>query len=98
MPVVFDDRITNRDAFIANIGTGIIARGRYELANDVLALVTERTAEGIVRSGALQTGSPTERKIKRPLAPIGRLFAYSISTLERNSVRSIKNSVVETGG
>jgi hypothetical protein len=47
--------------------------------------VTERTAEGIVGSGALQTGSPTERKIKRPLAPIGRLFVSSISTLGGNS-------------
>jgi hypothetical protein len=58
MPVVLDDRIAHRDAFIADVGTRIVAGGRDKLPYNVLALVTERTAEGIVRSGALQAGSP----------------------------------------
>jgi hypothetical protein len=63
--VIFDDRITNRDAFIADVGSRIIARGRNKFANYVLAFVAKRTAEGIVRSGALQAGSPWRKKVKR---------------------------------
>jgi hypothetical protein len=44
--------------------------------------VTKRTAEGIVRSGALQAGSPIKREIERSLALIGRIFIPSISTVE----------------
>jgi hypothetical protein len=70
MTIVLNDRVAYRNAFVADIRSGIIAGGRNEFANYVLALVAERTAEGIVRSGALQAGSPWKRKVKRFLAPI----------------------------
>ena len=59
VPIVFNDRVANRNALVTNVSPRVIARGRDELTDDVLAFVAERTAEGIVRSGALQTGSPT---------------------------------------
>src|ERR1700728_4787459 len=56
--VVFDDGIANGNAFIADIGPWIIAGRGNEFTDDVLALMAERTSKGIVRSGALQAGSP----------------------------------------
>jgi hypothetical protein len=50
--------------------------------------MAERTAEGIVRSGALQAGSPTGKKVKRYLAQIERVFMSSISALEPYFVSS----------
>jgi hypothetical protein len=41
--VVFQDRITYRDAFIADIGPRVVARGGDELSDYVLTLMTKRT-------------------------------------------------------
>jgi hypothetical protein len=69
MAVVLNDGIAYGDAFVANIGARIIAGGGDEFANYILTLVTKRTAEGIVRSGALQESSPKLRRIKRLRTP-----------------------------
>jgi len=68
--VILDDGITNRYTFVTDIGAGVITRGGNEFTDYVLAFVAERTAEGIIGSGALQAGSPVLRleKIKRSLA------------------------------
>jgi hypothetical protein len=71
VPVIFDDRVANRYAFVAYVGPGIVTRRRNEFADDVLALVAERTTERVIGPGALQTGSPTYEKIKRSLALTG---------------------------
>jgi hypothetical protein len=89
MAIVLDDRIAYRDTFIANVCPGIIAGGGDEFANYILTFVTKRTAEGIVRSGALQAGSPIKREIERSLALIGRIFITSISTVCLFYVRDV---------
>ncbi len=48
VPVILNDRITNCDAFIANVRPRIITRRGDELANYVLALMAEGTTKGIV--------------------------------------------------
>jgi hypothetical protein len=80
VPVVLNDGITYCDTFIANVCPGIIAGRGDELTDYILTFVTERTAEGIVRSGALQADSPKERKIERSLTLI-TLNKSSISTV-----------------
>jgi hypothetical protein len=92
MPVVLDYGVADRNALVTDVGTGIIARRRDELANDILAFMAERTAEGIIRSGALQTGSPTEREINRSLALIKYVCVTSITSvmdLNTNKTRCI---------
>jgi hypothetical protein len=59
--IILNDRIAYRDTFIADVCPGIVAGGGDELSDYILAFVTERTAEGIVRSGALQAGSPIKK-------------------------------------
>jgi len=54
LTVVLNDGIADGDAFIADVSSRIVAGRRNKFADDVLALMTERTAEGIVRSGAFQ--------------------------------------------
>jgi hypothetical protein len=57
MPVILNDRIAYGNALVADIRSWVIARRGDELANYVLAFMTERTAEGIVCC-ALQAKSP----------------------------------------
>ena len=45
--------LQNRDALIADVSSRIIAGVRDQLADYLLALVAERTAKGIIRSGTL---------------------------------------------
>jgi hypothetical protein len=78
--IVFNDRVADGNAFVADIRARVIAWGRNKFANYVLAFVAEGTAEGIVRSGALQADSPKERKIERSLTLI-TLDKSSISTV-----------------
>jgi hypothetical protein len=78
--IVFDDRVANRNALIADISSWVVTRGGDELAYDVLAFVTERTAKGIVRSGAFQAGSPRKLRVTRSVALINGHPQY-ISTI-----------------
>jgi len=41
--IVLKDRVTNGDTFVANVGSGIVARRRDELSDYVLTLMTKRT-------------------------------------------------------
>jgi hypothetical protein len=52
-PVIFQDGIAYGDAFVANVGPRVVAGTRDEFADDLLAFVTKRTAEGIVCTIAL---------------------------------------------
>ena len=52
--IVFQDRIADRDALVANVGTRIIAGRGDQLADYILALVAKRTAQSIIGSGTLQ--------------------------------------------
>jgi hypothetical protein len=52
--IVLKDRVADRNAFIANVRTGVIARGGDQLANDVLTLMTKGTTQSVIRSGTLQ--------------------------------------------
>src|SRR5258706_15983675 len=56
--IVFQDGIAHRDALITDVGTRIVARGRDQLADNVLAFMTEGTTERVVRTSTLHTGSP----------------------------------------
>jgi hypothetical protein len=70
--IVFNNGITNRYALVTDVGSRVITRRRDKFTDDILTLMAEGTAEGIIRSGALQTGSPVllMEKIKRSLALI----------------------------
>jgi hypothetical protein len=63
--IVFKDRIADRDAFIANISTRVVAWRRDELSNNVLAFVAKGTTERVVRTSTLHTGSPGLRNKMR---------------------------------
>jgi hypothetical protein len=41
--VIFQDRITDGDALVADVGTGIVAGGGDQLTDYVLTLMTKRT-------------------------------------------------------
>jgi hypothetical protein len=51
--VVFQNRVANRNALIADISAGIIARGRDEFPDYVLALMAKRTPQSIIGPGTL---------------------------------------------
>jgi hypothetical protein len=63
--IVFKDRIADRDAFIANVSTRVVAWRRDELSNNVLAFVAKGTTERVVRTSTLHTGSPGLRNKMR---------------------------------
>ena len=65
VPVVLEDLVADRDAFIANVGAGIIARRGNQLADNVLALVAEGTAQGVVRTRSFHQPSPTLRHCRQ---------------------------------
>jgi hypothetical protein len=81
MPIIFNDRVTNGDAFVTNVGAWVVTGGGDELTDNVLAFVTERTAEGIVCC-ALQAKSPNDgRTTYGPSDLTGRNFSSSITAL-----------------
>jgi len=51
--IVLKNRITNSDAFVTDVGPGVIARGGDEFSDYVLALVAKRTSQSIIGSGTL---------------------------------------------
>jgi hypothetical protein len=81
MSIIFYDRVAYGDAFVADIGTRVVTGGGDELTDNVLAFVTERTAEGIVCC-ALQAKSPNDGRTKNdPSDLTGRNFSSSITAL-----------------
>ena len=54
VPIVFQNRVADRDALVADVGARIIAGGGDELADYVLALMAKRTTQSIIGSGTLQ--------------------------------------------
>jgi hypothetical protein len=79
--IILDDRIADRYAFVTDVGSRVVTRRRNELTDDILTLVAEGTAEGIIRSGALQALSPVLRveKINRSLALFGVTLRFQYS-------------------
>src|ERR1700758_5706960 len=59
--VVLENRVAYRDAFIADVGPGIIAGRRDQFGHSVLRLVTERAAQCFFRSRARFHGWTTPR-------------------------------------
>ena len=51
--VVFENRVADRNAFVADVGTRIVAGGGDELSDYVLTLMTKRTSQSIIGSGTL---------------------------------------------
>jgi hypothetical protein len=43
LPVIFEDGVANGYALIADIGSGVIAGGGDQLADNILTLMAERT-------------------------------------------------------
>jgi hypothetical protein len=74
--IVLKNRVTYGDALVTDVGSGVIAGGGNELPNYILALVAERTTEGVVASGSLHKLSPGEGVHPRfipleiPIAPL----------------------------
>src|SRR5262249_24959476 len=56
--VVFQDRVADRDAFIANVGPRIIARGGDQLADNILTFVTKTASQSIIGPGTLHSTPP----------------------------------------
>ena len=52
--IVFENGIADGNAFVADVGSGVIAGRRDELADYVLTLMTKRTPQSIIGSGTLQ--------------------------------------------
>ena len=55
--VVLQNRVADRNALVADISAGIIARGRDEFPDYVLALMAKRTPQSIIGSGTLHADS-----------------------------------------
>ena len=53
MPVIFENGVTDPNALVTNVGARIIRGGGDQLTNNVLALVTKRTTERIIRASSL---------------------------------------------
>jgi len=51
--IVFENGIANRNAFVADVGSRVIAGRRNELADYVLTLMTKGTSQSIIGSGTL---------------------------------------------
>jgi hypothetical protein len=51
MPVVFKDRVADRNSLVADVGARVIAGRRDQLPNDVLTFVAEGAAERVVGTG-----------------------------------------------
>src|SRR5258708_35881444 len=49
-PVVFEKRVADRNALIADISPGIVARRRDQLGDGVLRFMAERTAQNLFRT------------------------------------------------
>jgi hypothetical protein len=52
--VVLKDRVAYSDALVADVSSRVIAGGRDQLSNYILAFMAKRTAQSIVGSGTLQ--------------------------------------------
>jgi hypothetical protein len=53
MTVVFKNRITDGNAFVTNVGLGIVGGRGDQLPDYVLAFVAEGTTQSIIRASAL---------------------------------------------
>ena len=62
--IVLQNGIAYGDAFVADVGPGVITRRRDELADNVLTFMTKGTTQRIVRPSALHTTS-LERHCRR---------------------------------
>src|SRR5665213_3029002 len=58
--VVLEDRVTDGNALIADVGTRVIRWGRDQFTNNILAFMTERTTERIVGACTLHGISCTK--------------------------------------
>jgi hypothetical protein len=52
--VVFENGVADGDALIANVGPGVVAGGRDQLPNNILALMAEGTSKCVIGASALQ--------------------------------------------
>jgi hypothetical protein len=51
--VILENRIAYGDAFVADIGSRVIAGGGNELSDYILAFMAKGATKGIIRSGSL---------------------------------------------
>src|SRR5262249_17527761 len=56
--VIFQDRVANGNALIANIGSGVVAWRRDQFPDNILTFMAERAAQGLIGSGSLHTLPP----------------------------------------
>ena len=60
VPVVFENRVADGDALVADVSAGVIAGGGDQLSDYVLAFMAKRTTERIVGTGSLHGISCTK--------------------------------------
>ena len=53
LPIVFENRIADRDALVTNIRLGIVGGRGDQLPDYILAFVAEGTTQSIIRASAL---------------------------------------------
>jgi hypothetical protein len=69
--VILQYRVAYGNALVADVGAGVIAGGRDELTDYVLALMAKRASQGIIGSGALHAVSLLYRTaVGNKLSPV----------------------------
>ena len=53
MAVIFENGVADSNTLVTNVGARIIRGGGDQLTNNILALVTKRTTERIIRASSL---------------------------------------------
>ena len=90
VPVVFEDRVTNGDTFITNVGPRIVAGRRDQLSDNILAFVAEGTTKRVVRTSTFHSESPKNKDLHFIWVD-GSLSTSIISANPEN--RSLENEV-----
>ena len=78
--VVLQNRVADRDALVADVRAGVVARRGNQLADYVLALMAKRTPQSIIGSGTLHavfSSSAGPGRDSRTRQPVGNLNPIS---------------------
>jgi hypothetical protein len=81
--IVLQDRVADGNALVAYVSTWIIAWRRYQLPDNILALMTEGTAQRLVGTGAFHRWAPEALKIAAKYIYTGICCYYLAKPFDR---------------